>query len=179
MKIAFVGPPAVGKDAVSDFIAQKYSLKHISSGDIVRNYVKENNLGDIDRGNLRVIANKMRTEFGGDVLVQIALKQSPDNLILSGLRSIDEVMTFKRNGGKVISITAPMVKRYELAKIRGRIDDNVSFEDFKLSEEKENSNPDKNSQNVQKVIEMADIEIINDGSLDELFDKTSKVIANI
>ncbi len=179
MKIAFVGPPAVGKDAVSDYIAQKFSLKHISSGNIIRDYVKNNNLGNIDRDNLRIIANKMRTEFGGDILVQIALEESPDNLILSGLRSIDEVNTFKKHGGKIICITAPLQKRYELAKIRKRIDDNISLENFKISEEKEYSNPDKNSQNVQRVIEMADIEIINDSSLEELFDKATKIIDNI
>lgn len=179
MKIAFVGPPAVGKDAVSDFIAQKYSLRHISSGDIVRDYVKRNNLGSLDRDNLRIVANKMRTELGGDILVQIALKETSNNLVLSGLRSIDEVITFKNNGGKIICITAPLEKRYELAKIRRRIDDNISLENFRISEEKEYSNPDKNSQNVQRVIEMADIVITNDGSLKNLFDKTSEVIDNI
>ncbi len=179
MKIAFVGPPAVGKDAVSDYIAQKFSLRHISSGNIVRNYTKENNLGSFDRDNLRVVANKMRTEFGGDILVQIALQECPDDLVLSGLRSIDEVTTFKKNGGRIICITAPLAKRYELAKIRGRIGDNVSFEEFRLSEEKEYLNPDKNTQNVKQDIEMADTVIVNDSGLEELFNKTYKIIADI
>lgn len=178
MKIAFVGLPAVGKDVVSDYIAKKYSLKHISSGDIVRDYVKTNNLGGLERENLRIVANKMRSKFGGDILVKIAFEKSADNIVLSGLRSIEEINTFKKFGGKVISINAPLKTRYELAKIRRRIDDNISFKEFKKNEGKEYSNLDINSQNIYKVIQMADDKIINDGSLQELLIKSEKIVNN-
>lgn len=176
MKIAFVGPSAVGKDAVSDHIAKKFNLIHISSGDLVREYVIKNNLGGLDRANLRKVGNEIRAEKGGDILVKIALEKIPDNLILSGLRAIDEINTFRKFGGKVIAITAPLEKRYELAKMRGRIDDKVSFEDFKKTEEIEYSSEDKNNLNVGIVVSMADTEVVNDGTLEELFKKCEAVI---
>ncbi len=179
MKLAFVGPPAVGKDAVSNYIEQKYKLTHISSGDIVREYVKDNNLGTLERENLQKIANNLRTEKGGDVLVKIALEKTNNNLIISGLRAIDEVLTFKKHGGIVITITAPLEKRYNLAKLRERIGENVSLDEFKRIEETEQSNADKNSQNVFQVISMADIIISNDGTLEELYEKADKVIEDL
>lgn len=179
MKIAFVGPSAVGKDAVSEYIAKKLSLTHVSSGDIVRDYIRTNNLGNLDRKNLQIVANQLRTEKGGDVLVTIALEKTPDNLVLSGLRALDEVETFKKRGGKVVAITAPLEMRYELAKARGRIDDKVSFDDFKKIEEEEYSSKDRNGQNVAQVISMADFEIINDGTLEELFEKSEKLTRSL
>lgn len=179
MKIAFVGPPAVGKDAVSDHIAEKFKLTHISSGDIVREYVLKNNLGSLERTNLRKVGNMLRAEKGGDVLVKISLEKNNDNLVLSGLRAIDEIETFKKLGGKVIAITAPLEKRYEFAKNRGRIDDKVTFEDFKRIEDEEFANKNRVNLNVGKVIEMADLEVVNNGTLEELFKKCEEVVQKL
>ncbi len=179
MKLAFVGPPAVGKDAVANYIEQKFALTHISSGDLIRNYVTENKLGDLDRKNLQTVGNKLRAERGGDVLVKIATEKVKDNLIISGLRAIDEVDTFKKNGGTIIAITAPLQRRYELGKIRGRIGDNVSFEDFKKIEDEERANTDRNGQNVDQVLAMADLEIVNDGTLEDLFKKCDEVVRGL
>ncbi len=179
MKIAFVGPAAVGKDAVSNYIAKKCNLTHISSGDIVRNYIKENNLGELDRKNLQKTANKLRNEQGGDILVKIALEKNPKDVIISGLRAIDEVDTFEKLGGRVIAITAPLEKRYELAKMRGRIGEDISFEAFKKIEDEEYKSQDRNGQNVSEVVGMADIEVVNDGTLQELFDKCEKIVRSL
>ncbi|MDQ5893311.1 MAG: dephospho-CoA kinase [Patescibacteria group bacterium] len=175
MKIAFVGPAAVGKDVASDYIAKKFNLTHIPTGDIVREYVKKNNLGTLDRANVRIIAKKMRDEQGGDILVKIALENHPDNVVLSGLRAVDEIYTLKKLGGKVVALNAPMDKRFEWAKIRGRIGDHISFEDFKAIENKEYSDKDKNSQNVAPVMALADYEVMNDGNLDSLFKKLDAI----
>jgi dephospho-CoA kinase len=179
MKIAFVGPAAVGKDAVSNYIANKFKLTHISSGDIVRDYIREHKLGELDRKTLQITANKLRNEQGGDILVKMALEKNPQNVIVSGLRAIDEVDTFKKLGGKIISISAPLEKRYELAKMRGRIGDDISFEAFKKIEDEEQKSQDKNGQNVSEVVGMADIEVMNDGTLQELFDKCEKIIRSL
>lgn len=175
MKLAFVGHPAVGKDAVANYVEQTYGLKHVSSGDIIRAYVTENNLGDLSRENLGIQGNILRKEKGGDILVKIALEKNPNDLILSGLRTVDEVETFKKAGGKIVAVTAPLEKRFEWAKTRGRIDDNTSFEDFKKIEDKERANAERTSQNVEQVIAMRDMEIVNDGTLEDLFKKVDQI----
>jgi len=176
MKLAFVGPPAVGKDAASNYIEEKYKMVHISSGDIIRRYVTENNLGDLDRKNLQTVATKLRTEKGGDILIRIAMENHNDNIILSGLRAIDEVESFKKFGGFVVAIDAPLEKRYGMAKLRGRIGDNASLDDFIRLEEEERVSTDRNGQNVDAVVSMADIKITNDGDLNDLFKKCDELM---
>lgn len=179
MKLAFVGHPAVGKDTVADYISKQFSLTCVSSSDLIREYVTTNNLGGLDRVNLRNVANQLRAEHGGDYLVRIALAKVPDNLLLTGMRAIDEVETFQKKGGIVIAVLAPVEMRYDLAKKRGRIGENISFEEFKKIEDQEAENTDRNAQNVNKVIGMAQHQIINDGTLEELFAKAKKVVEDL
>jgi len=176
MKLAFVGPPAVGKDAASNYIAEKYMLVHVSSGDIIRKYVTENSLGELDRKNLQKVATKLRTEQGGDILIRIAMENNKDDIILSGLRAIDEVESFKKHGGLVVAIDAPLEKRYGMAKLRGRIGDNTSLSDFIQLEKEERVSTNRNSQNVDAVVAMADISISNDGDLNDLFKKCDEIM---
>lgn len=179
MKLAFVGQPVGGKDTAAEYVSKKYGLTHISSGDLVRNYITENNLGGLERQNVHKYAIFLRDKFGGDYLVRVALEKNPDDVTVSGLRAIDEVETFKKLGGIVIAVTAPIEKRFEWAKKRGRIDDKVTFESFKEIEEDENESKNRNGQNVNKVIEMADIRIINDGTLEDLLGKCDEVVASV
>ncbi len=179
MKLAFVGHPVGGKDTAAEYVAKKYSLHHISSSDLIRDYITKNNLGTLDRPNVHKHANELRAKHGGDYLVRVAFEKTKENLIVSGLRAIDEVETFKKLGGTVIAVVAPMERRYEFSKKRGRIGDEVTFEDFKKIEEEENESKDRNGQNVGKVIEMADIVIENNGTLEDLFLKCEEVVKKL
>jgi dephospho-CoA kinase len=170
---------ALEKDTAAEYVAKKFSLHHISSGDLVRDYITKNNLGGLDRPNVHKYAIELRNKFGGDYLVRVAFEKTKENLIVSGLRAIDEVETFKRLGGIVIAVVAPMERRYEFSKKRGRIGDDVTFEDFKKIEEEENESKDRNGQNVKKAIEMANIVIENDGTLEDLFLKCEKVVREL
>ena len=42
MRCCFMGPPGVGKGTQASFIAQKYGLKHISTGNLLREAVRKN-----------------------------------------------------------------------------------------------------------------------------------------
>ncbi len=176
MKLAFVGNAAVGKDTLAEYASRKLNLTNVSSGDLVREYIKENELGTIERENVRKVANQLRTAHGSDYLVRLACEKYLDNLIISGLRAMGEVETFKSLGGTVIAVTAPAERRFELAKSRNRIDDMVTFEEWKHAEEGDDNNTDKGKGNITAVIELADHVIENLGSLGELFDKFDEVI---
>src|SRR3989338_578081 len=43
MQLIIFGPPGVGKGTLSDMLAQKYKMPHISTGDIFRNEIKSGN----------------------------------------------------------------------------------------------------------------------------------------
>lgn len=179
MKIAFVGHAAVGKDTLSDYASVKLGLAAVSSGDLVRQYILKNNLGGLERENVRKTVNMLRATKGGDYLVKEILERHPDNVVITGLRALDEVTTFKERGGVVIAVTAPPERRYELAKNRNRIDDTVTYKEWLQAEQGDDHNAQSNQGNVSAVIGMADYHIENLGTLDDLYQKCDELLNHL
>ncbi|HOO62413.1 MAG TPA: adenylate kinase [Synergistaceae bacterium] len=75
MKLVFLGPPGAGKGTQAAVVKEKYSLEHISTGDMLRDHVKRQTaLGKeakafMDEGKLvpdEVIINMIRSAISGD-----------------------------------------------------------------------------------------------------------------
>ncbi|HRH26334.1 MAG TPA: nucleoside monophosphate kinase [Candidatus Paceibacterota bacterium] len=179
MKIALVGPGGAGKDTLSEFAAAEFDLKHVSCGDMLRYHVVENNLGTPDRLTLRVVATHLRAEKGADYLVRKAIEMHPDGLVLSGLRAAAEAEAFKKLGGTIISVTAPMEKRFEWVRKRPDIDNEMSYEKFLERDTIESSNPDPNAPNIAAVMSHADIHINNDSDKETLFLKFRQAMSSL
>ena len=54
--LILVGQAGSGKDTAADYICKKYGYKHISTADILRDYIKKNMLGDLTRQNMHKVA---------------------------------------------------------------------------------------------------------------------------
>lgn len=176
MKIAFVGHAAVGKDTLAEYVSKKLSIPTVSSSDFIRAHIKENNLGGLDRENLKKVVNELRAKHGGDHLVHLALKMYPEKIILTGLRAVDEVTTFKNKNGIVIAVTASAETRYQLAVSRNRIGESVTFEEWLRAQAGDDNNKDTREGNVSAVIEMAHHKIENESSLSDLFSKCDQIL---
>lgn len=187
--LGLVGFGSVGKDTVARYLVEKYGYVHISSGDLIRKYVQDNNLGSLTRENLQKIANQLREQNGADYLTVLALEKFNEllktgskvfpGLIISGLRAIPEVTRLKEEGGKVVAVIAPVETRYEWAKKRAGVADQVSFDQFKEIEENEVKNNSETQQNVQAVLALADATIVNNGSRKDLYEAVDKVVLGI
>lgn len=144
----------------------------------MREYIKDHNLGAPDRPLVAATANKLRAVHGNDYLAKIALQQGGD-IVVSGLRHPDEVTALKNAGGTIIVVTAPQRKRYEWTMSRKREGDSLSFEEFKRQEEAEYNASFASGQHVLKVLAMADSEIVNDGTLDDLKSKVHELLKTL
>ena len=176
IKIALVGQSGSGKDTVANYLTEKYWCTHVSSGDLLRAYVAEHTLGEPTKPVLNALGITLRNKFGADFLVRMALEKHLPRLVLSGLRAVPEVEAFKKAGGVVIGITAPLRVRYERAKARGNIDSNRSFEEFEKFEALEEKSRDPNAQNLSAVLQMADVVIENEGTREELFGNVDEIL---
>ncbi len=176
MLIGLGGHPSSGKDTVAAYLVEKHGFNHVSTSDMIRFYMAERDMGPQDRDSLRVIANTLREEHGADYFARLALQNDAEYLVVSGLRAIAEVETVKKAGGKILAITAPIEARYKRVTERGRASDAVTFEEFKLQEEKEASNTNPEAQNVSGVIAMADTVINNSGTLEDLQKEVDKFL---
>lgn len=185
IKIGLVGFGSVGKDTVARYLCDKHHFTHISSGDLIREHVRKNNLGDLTRENLQRVANELRLKNGADYLTKFSLetfkKDYPGGgkLVISGLRAVQEVTKLKEEGGKIIAVVAPIETRYAWAIKRGGVTDQVSFDQFKAIEEKEAESKQKEQQSIKEVLGLADFTIVNDGTRADLYMKIDKVLTHI
>ncbi len=179
MIIGVVGTFASGKDTVAEYLADAKGFFHISTADVLRQYIRDNDLGGLDRDNLRLVSNKTRSERGGDFFVKEALTRPERPMVLTAMRSPREIEAIQAAHGHVVAVDAPVQQRYDWAVARGRIDDAVTAEQFKHQEEAETINTDPNHQQLTTVISMADFNIANDGSLQDLYDKVDGILERL
>lgn len=172
--IAFTGLPGAGKtEAVN--IAKEMGIKVVSMGDEVRNETLARGLELNDR-NVGRIANEMREKHGKDIWAKKCLKKIEKNgvVVIDGIRNIEEVETF-RNSIKnfiLVAIHASPSTRYERLIKRQREDDSKKIEDLKEREKRELE------WGIGNVIAMADIVVVNEGSLEEFREKIKDILKN-
>lgn len=168
--IGLAGHPSGGKDTVAKYLVDNYQFEHISTGDILRAYIKEHGLGDTDRINMNKVVTKLRKQFGSDFLMRDVLEsnQSP-RLVLSGLRSSGEAKAIKSAGGYLLAVDANLKTRYQRAIERGRIGDDISFDEFVREQEHEDNPSNPNAPSVASVTSVADEHIDNSTSLSHTY----------
>ncbi len=180
MIIGIAGQPSSGKDTFSTYLESKYDFHHISTSDYIRQYVRDNNLGSLDRETLRETANLLRRMYGADYLMKTALENAQGRTIISGIRNIMEAMELKKAGGTLVVLECPIEQRYKWATSRNRAGDGlITFEEFKLQQQVEEKNADENAQNVLEVIKMGDSILKDYCNFEELYQRIDELMKKI
>jgi len=175
--LGLVGHPSVGKDTVAEYLVSSRRYAHVSTSDVIRHYVAENNLGEPTRELLQKIGKHLRDENGGDFLVRAGIERAAGvPTIFSGLRTLAELEAVKTAGGICLAITADTKIRFRRCMDRGRLVEGMTFETFLEEEERERANPDPNAQNVVAVVEASDIVVSNDGTIEELYANVDRLL---
>lgn len=179
--IGLVGYPASGKDTAALWLSEQHNFKHVSTGDMIREFVRENDLGEPTRELLQKTANELRSIHGAGFFAGEAIRKNKNQgkLIVSGIRTIGEVNEIKNLDGIIIAVDVPQRVRFERAQSRASARDNRDFEAFKAIEDREAQNTDPNAQNVQAVINIADYKILNEGTVEELYEQLNDVLNKI
>lgn len=178
MIIGITGTLGAGKDEAAKFFVKHGFIYH-SCSDIIRNECRKNGI-PIERDNLIKMGNDLREKYGPEILTKMIIERSIASneayTLVVSIRNPSEVEELRKQKDFVmIAIDAPIELRYERIKSRQRPEDHVSFEKFKEQEDRECAG-DKNKQQLNKVIEMADYKIINDKTLLELQQKLEDLL---
>jgi dephospho-CoA kinase len=179
--IGITGTLGAGKGTVVDFLVKNKNFKHFSVGDFIKEKVIEKGL-EPNRDNMRIIGNEIRTEFGPDYITQKLFekaKKSNSDSIIESIRNPKEARFIQNHNGYLFAVDANPKIRYERIRSRGTGKDNVTFEEFKIQEEKEKISTDPNAQNLQKCMLLSDYKFDNNGDINSLYEKVKKVIDNI
>ena len=172
--IAFTGMPGSGKsEAVR--VAREIGIPVVRMGDCVWEEVKKRGL-ELNDENVGRIANEMREKHGMDIWARRTLEKidpSWDKVVIDGVRNIEEVEFFREKLGKdfmLVAIHASPETRYKRLMERKREDDSTTLEKIKERDERELR------WGIGVVIALADVIIVNEGSLEEFREKVKNLL---
>jgi dephospho-CoA kinase len=164
--IGLTGPNASGKGEVANVLVSRGFIAH-SLSDVVREAATAEGL-EHTRNNLIAIGIRLRTEAGPGALATIILPRLAGRAVVDSIRSPGEVEVLRTLPRFVLlGIDAPLELRFRRSMQRGRVGDGATLEEFAGNEMRENSDTERGQQ-LQKTLALADVVIINDGSLADL-----------
>ena len=178
MILGVTGNYASGKDTVANILI-KARFNHISFSDILREELKKEEK-EITRDDLINGGNKLREKYGANILAKKALEQAKEgDYVFTSIRTPAEVELLKIEKDFIlINVTASDEVRLKRIIERNREKDPKTIEELKTKEARENTdNP--NSQQLNKVAEIATKTIVNDSTLKELKKKVKELLADL
>jgi dephospho-CoA kinase len=180
MIIGITGTNGAGKDLVSQILLKKLGWPYFSLSDELRRIALENNL-DVSRPTLQKLGDELRQQHGPSYLSQRIVNRAADDFVVISLRNPYECEPFKQKSKFIlIAVDAPVELRYERIAGRDRAgESNWSLADFKRNEEEFEMNGGEYGRQLGKMIQMADIVVINDGTIADLENKVNQIIREV
>ena len=179
MLIGLTGRNAAGKGEVAAYLQTK-SFYFYSLSDAIRDEVRSRGQ-EVSRELLIQVGNELRHRFGPAVLAERILDKLDDdkNYVLDSIRNPAEVIAFRNaKHFRLIKIDAPLEVRFQRNLKRSRESDPTTFEKFVELENREAAG-DATSQNMIEVEQLADLTLINDGSLEQLHPKIDAMVSRL
>jgi len=172
--IGLTGTNGAGKgEAASYFVKKGYA--YFSLSDLIREELEKQGQ-EISRTNLIKMGNKLREKFGADILARRVMEKIKGKAVIDSIRSPKEIEYLRKQKKFILlGIYAPVELRYERARKRGRNESASTLREF-IQKEREEMEGSEHGQQLLKCLEMADFRIINDGSLESLYQKLEEFL---
>ena len=184
--IGLTGTIGAGKEIVREILEKKFNVTSVRLSDLLETNALKKNKVRITRSIQQNLGDELRQKYGNHVLAKIAvdfMKKTSELKIIDGIRNPGEVDFLKKQFGdefKLIAIDASQQIRFERVVKRNRDVDPKTMEEFiKVDERDQGKEQPEYGQQVKKCIEMADIVIQNDGTLEEFQKKLDDVIKQL
>ncbi len=177
--IGITGKLGAGKGAIVDYLVTQKGFKDYSARKFIANEITKRNL-EVNRQSLRKIGNTLRKEKGADYIIRELYKKAKKvgkNAVIESIRTAVEANYLISKGGILLAVDSDIKKRYERILSRASETDKITFERFKIDEEKEMSSKDPKKQNLAECIKLADYRLINNESLKELYTQIEGVLS--
>jgi len=177
--IGLVGQIACGKGVVKKYLIEKYNASDYRFSTILRDVLDRLNI-EVSRENLSSLSTSLRQSFGEGLLAE-AMKEDVSNdehkvIIIDGIRRMTDMEHLKTLGNfHLISVKVDDKIRYDRVVSRNENagDADKTYEEFDQDQKAE---PEKE---IPEVMSKADFEVVNEGTLDELYEQIEKILAEI
>lgn len=184
--IGIVGPFASGKGVVAEYLMNNFGYISFSLSTIVHDEVKRKGIVDYDRTILQNTGDELRKKEGDGVLAKRAIKklQAKKNklhkVVIEGIRNPGEIAYLRSIPGfTLIAVNASQKIRFQRMLLRKKPWDPKDWETFKKMDERDGRDiKNTNGQQVQKCMEMADIQLQNNTSRDQFYEDIKKALSS-
>ncbi|MBI4015304.1 MAG: AAA family ATPase [Candidatus Aenigmarchaeota archaeon] len=106
-----------GKGTISKYIAHRFGLQHLVCSDVIREELAGEGL-EPTRDNMQMMGERMRAEYGGDIVVKKLLERVVGGAVFDGVRTVAEASTIKKLGGDIVFVHCEEKERFE--RVSGR-----------------------------------------------------------
>jgi dephospho-CoA kinase len=163
--IGISGTLCSGKGLVAEILKSK-GCDVTTLGAIVRESLNSQGI-ETTRENQQNEGNRLRKEYGGQILAQKALERYAESnapLVIDGIRNISEIEYLEKNSKfYLIAVDALLDIRFGRSNKRNRDPHLGDYDIFKMEDERDRGlNEPENGQQVGKCMDRADFRIIND-----------------
>ena len=177
--VGLTGRNASGKSTLVDWFSEK-GLRSVSCSDSIRTWLRDQGI-ETTREALIEGGRELRRRGGAGVLADMLLDiLDGEDAVVDSIRTPAEVESLRRRGDFVlIEVRADEDSRWRRMTARGRAGDPLEKEVFLSQEEAEARSDDEAGQALDATAAMADITVLNDGTLEELEGKLEEIWSSL
>jgi dephospho-CoA kinase len=162
---------------VAKFLAARGFSVH-SLSDVVREAAAAAGLAP-SRDNLIATGVRLREEEGPGVLAARILPRLTGCAVVDSIRGPAEVAVLRTLPVFVLlGVDAPMPLRFERSRLRGRLGDGPTLQEFARQEERENAKAETGQQ-LRRTLALADRVLVNDGTIEDLHNRALALFTEI
>ena len=180
--IGVVGQIASGKGVLVKYLVKKFNFTSFSLSSIVHDELEKRNTTKFTRETMQEVGNKLRCEYGGDILARRAIdrlkKQKNERIIIEGIRNPSEIEFLKKNS-KIILIGIKTKKelRFKRLLLRAKPWDPKNWEDFvKVDKNDFGIGQNNSGQQVGKCLKYCDYILTNNRDKQDFERKTEELM---
>lgn len=180
MILGLIGRNGAGKGEVANFL-QTLGFEYYSLSDLIREELTRRDL-EITRENLIEVGNELRRKHGPAVLAERILErlELDKNYVIDSIRNPLEAQALKkRSNFRLVKVVADEAIRFDRVKARKRESDPETLDEFRRLEAAEMTGDDPSRQQLLQTEELADAEVLNNGTLEELHDETRRCLQRL
>ncbi|MCD6372334.1 MAG: flagellar hook-basal body complex protein FliE [Thermococcus sp.] len=181
MIVIVTGMPGSGKSKIVREFERK-GFPSVSMGDLVREETVKRGL-ELTKENVAKVSIRLRQELGQNAVAKLAVERVKELLksnslvVIDGVRSLDEVGTFRGAFPEekivIVAVHTSPEERFSRLRARGRHDDPRSWEEFEERDWKELKF------GIGNVIAMADYMVVNDCHKEEYKRRVKALVERI
>lgn len=183
--IGVVGQIASGKGVLVDILIKEFNFVSFSLSRIVHEELKKKNIKDFTRETMQETGNKLRCEYGDDVLARRAIerlkRQKNNRVVIEGIRNPGEIEFLKKNPSFVlIGVKSKRELRFERLLSRAKPWDAKNWNNFvKIDRQDLGAGQVKSGQQVGKCLAYCNYVLTNNKDLKDFQKKVNELMKHV